>query len=49
MVSQACGARSVGPLSIPIRNVSLSQQTVVRGVAISVGTPPQSLAFAVTG
>ena len=34
------------PLSIPISNVTLSDDgTVARGINISAGTPPQSLAF----
>ena len=45
---QACDntAAPIVPLSIPIRNVTLSDDgTVARGINISAGTPAQSLAF----
>ena len=33
------------PIIIPIRNVTLAARVVKRGVALSVGSPPQNLAF----
>jgi hypothetical protein len=43
--SQACDPSVQGPLHIPIRNVSLQAPAVRRGVAVSIGTPPQTFAF----
>ena len=40
-----CDAPVTGPVSLPIRNVSLTEPVVRRGVAVAVGTPPQNLAF----
>ena len=47
-IQQTCDntAAPIAPLSIPISNVTLSDDgTVARGINISAGTPPQSLAF----
>lgn len=41
----SCNPRIPEPLSIPIRNVSLPSNKARRGVALSIGSPPQPLAF----
>lgn len=43
--SQSCDPTIKGPISVPIRNVSLESPVVRRGAAVSIGTPPQTLAF----
>lgn len=40
-----CDAPVTGPVSLPIRNVSLTEPVVRRGVAVALGTPPQNLAI----
>lgn len=44
VVCAQCGQDKV--FSLPITNVTLSNGAAVRGIPISVGTPPQTLAFA---
>lgn len=45
----SCASHISTPVYIPIRNVSLSDQTLRRGAAISVGTPSRPFAFALSG
>lgn len=42
----ACISQPLTPIHLPIRNVSLADKSVRRGIPLSVGTPPQPLAFA---
>jgi hypothetical protein len=44
-----CDGPVTGPLSLPIKNISLTEPVVRRGVALAVGTPPQNLAFGIHG
>ena len=41
----SCRSELPQPLVVPIRNVTLANQVLRRGVALSFGTPPQDLAF----
>lgn len=43
-----CPSQPLPPIEIPIRNVSLTNSLVRRGVALSVGTAAQPLAFEVS-
>ena len=43
-----CTSPASIPIYIPIRNVTLSDNTLHRGAAVSFGTPAQPLAFAVS-
>ena len=43
----SCDPTVQGPLSIPVRNVSLQNPVIRRGVALSLGTPPQPMSLAV--
>lgn len=40
----ACDANLVGPFVIPVRNVTLPSQGISRGIALSIGSPAQSIA-----
>ncbi|MCJ1438326.1 hypothetical protein MMC27_007714 [Xylographa pallens] len=42
----SCSVSVPSPISIPISNVSLQNSATSRGLAISIGTPPQNLALA---
>ena len=42
-----CVTASAKPIQIPIHNVTLGDGTVARGLAVSLGTPPQALALQV--
>lgn len=44
-----CSLDPSGPIYLPITNVTLPEQVQKRGIALSVGTPEQTLAFTVTG
>lgn len=46
---RSCVRSSASPISVPIRNVTLKNGAFSRGAAISVGTPPQALAFDASG
>lgn len=39
-----CDANLVGPFVIPVRNVTLPSQGISRGIALSIGSPAQSIA-----
>lgn len=41
----SCRSEQPQPLLVSIRNVTLANQVLRRGVALSFGTPPQDLAF----
>ena len=41
----ACVTATAKPIQVPIRNITLDDGTIARGIAVSVGTPPQALAF----
>ncbi|KAF2667339.1 acid protease [Microthyrium microscopicum] len=43
----SCHADVAKAISIPITNIQLSNQQTIRGAAVTVGTPPQTLAFIV--
>lgn len=43
-----CPTTSPTPIQIPIRNIALSDQSVRRGIALSLGSPAQDLAFVVS-
>ena len=49
LAQPSCVRYSKLPISIPIRNVTLRYSASPRGAAISVGTPPQALAFDASG
>ena len=45
----ACSLDSSEPIYLPIKNVTLPEHIQKRGIALSVGTPEQTLVFQVTG
>ena len=47
--SQAsCASQALTPVQFSIRNVTLNDNTLSRGAAVSFGTPPQPFAFLVS-
>lgn len=45
----ACSLQSSVPIHLSIKNATLSEQVQRRGIALSVGTPEQTLVFAADG
>ena len=55
-VASVCSAGSassscplISPIQVPIRNTTVTDQILRRGIALQVGTPAQNLAFEATG
>lgn len=49
LAASDCSAPSVQPIVIPVTNVTLADNIVSRGAALSLGSPPQHLAFIANG
>ena len=47
--TQGCDQTVQGPVSLPVKNVTLAGNHVRRGLEIHLGSPPQPLAVAVSG
>ena len=45
----SCTSATILPIAVPIQNLTLDDNTIRRGAAISVGSPPQALAFQLNG
>ena len=42
-----CISQPITPIQIPIRNVTLNDDTLRRGAAVSIGSPPEDFAFSI--